>query len=266
MAGSMTCWNAKGRGAVFRRGKAIERLLRLCLTAFILFCSSPAFCRDLVLNTADIYPLSTPEGSGFIDLIVKEAFRRMGLRVKIIVEPSERALVNADKGIDDGNFVRIAGLERIYHNLVFAPEKICEFEFAAFTTDPAVRIGDWSSLKPYDVGIVTGWKILEANIVGTKSLTKVKDPEALFDLLANHRVDLVVFDRMQGNAIIKRKGLSGIVALEPLLVKREMFLYLNRRHGDLVPGLADVLREMKRDGTYQGIIDSVLNQSGEERP
>jgi polar amino acid transport system substrate-binding protein len=35
-----------------------------------------------------------------------------------------------------------------------------------------------------------------------------------------------------------------------------MYLYLNKRHADLVPRLANVLRAMKSDGTYNKVIFS----------
>jgi polar amino acid transport system substrate-binding protein len=193
-------------------------------------------------------------------LIIKEAFRRIGMEARVVHLPSERALVNANQGIDDGDFVRIAGIEKRYPNLIMVEEKICEFEFAAFSRHQGVTITDWQSLKPYNVGIITGWKILEANITESRSLTKVSTPEALFDLLLHDRADLVVFDRLQGNALIKERGLSGVKALSPLLAQRDMYLYLHKRHAGLVPKLAEALRQMKQDGTHQRLIDSVLKQ------
>ena len=241
------------------------RPLCYCLALFILLIGSRVECgQALLLNTDDIYPRATLQGTGINDQIIGEAFRRSGLRVKIVVVPAERALVNADKGIDDGIFVRIAGIDKIYPNLVMVPEKICEYEFVVFTMNPAIQISDWASLKPYHAGIVTGWKILEANIVGTRSLTKVRDPEALFSLLAHERVDLVVFDRIKGNALIRKRRMTGVKAVDPPLATRDMFLYLNRRHSGLVPALTMALREMKRDGTFEGIVSSVLSQLDEE--
>lgn len=214
----------------------------------------------LVLNTDNTYPRSTPQETGFQDLILKEAFRRVGREIKIIHVTSERALANANEGIDDGDFVRIAGLEQVYPNLVRVPEPICVFEFAVFVKDPSIHISGWESLKPYDVGIITGWKILEANIVGTKSLTKAKNDENLFELLLNDRVQVIAFDRLQGESYIKMKKLKGVRGLSPVLASKDMYLYLNRRHAALAPGVAGALREMKKDGTHKRLIRSVLQE------
>jgi polar amino acid transport system substrate-binding protein len=101
-------------------------LLFLCFSAL-------ASELSLVLNTAHVYPLSSPEGSGFEDKILKEAFRRIGKEIKIIHLPSERALINANEGTDDGNFARVAGLEKTYPNLIRVPERLWMFEFAVFS-------------------------------------------------------------------------------------------------------------------------------------
>jgi len=107
------------------------------------------------------------------------------------------------------------------------------------------------------VGFITGWKILEENVTGVKSLTKVKDDDALFEVLRSDRADLIIFERLQGEAYLKRTGEKGIIPLKPPLARRKMYLYLNRRNASLVPTLAEALRQMKQDGTVRRIMSSV---------
>ncbi len=243
-----------------KKRPAAAWLLPGLLAAGIFLCPGMARGKTFLLNTSSTYPLSTPEGNGSLDLIIREAFRRIGMDVKIVRVPSERGLVDADRGIDDGDFVRVAGLEKMYPNLVRVPEPICDFEFTVFTKDLSIRINGWRSLKPYNVGIITGWNILERNITGTRSLTEVGDANALFELLAHGRVDLVVFDRVEGDAVIKKLGLSEIIALKPYLSKQGMYLYLNRRYAGLAPRLAAALLEMKRNGDMQRLTRSAAGR------
>ena len=180
--------------------------------------------------------------------------------MKIVQLPSERALVNADEGIDDGNFARVEGLDKQYPNLIQVPEEITRFEFVAFSRGMKFKTEKWDSLKPYNVGIITGWKILEANITGTKSLTKVADEKMLFSLLKQDRADIVVYDRRQGRVVLKKLKMDYINILEPPLAVKSMYPYLNKKHKDLVPKLTETLRAMKKDGTYQKIVDEVLRE------
>lgn len=212
----------------------------------------------LELSTSDAPPYSTPAGSGLADRTVMEAFRRIGVSTKILTAPSERSLVNANLGIVDGEYLRIAGIEKMYPNLVMVPEPVCENEFTAFARDPAIKLRGWESLGPYSVGFITGWKLLEENVTKVRSLTKVKDDKALFDLLTNDRVDIVIFDRRRGEAHLKHSRERGVRPLTPPLARRPMYLYVNRKHSALVSPLAEALRQMKRDGASSRIMTSVL--------
>lgn len=219
--------------------------------------ASDLYGQTLVINTSHTYPRSTPDGLGFQDLIIKEAFRRVGIPITIVHLPSERALRTVNAGIDDGNYARVAGMEKKFPNLIMVPERISEFYFSAFTTNPSIIVTDWDSLRPYNVAIITGWKILEEKITNTHSLTKVKDETSLFHLLTLNRADIVVFDLLQGKGFIKKNNLNGIVALSPPLAQRDMYLYMNKRHAALVPQISSSLKSMKEDGTYKKIVDSV---------
>lgn len=224
----------------------------------VLACARPALSRTITFNTANDPPNSTDNHTGICDRIMTEAFRRMGIKLDIVDLPSERALLNANEGIEDGNFARVEGLERLYPNLVRVSEDITTFEFVVFSRKASFRPSGWNSLKPYNVGIITGWKILENNIADVKSLTRVRDEKLLFTLLINDKADVIVYDRMQGKAVLKELGIKDIKALQPPLAVKGMYPYLHKRHADLVPKLEQTLRAMKKDGTFKKIVGEVL--------
>lgn len=212
----------------------------------------------LLLSTFAGPPLSTADHSGFYDRLLMEAFRRMHQPVEIIQLPAERSLINANRGVTDGDFVRIEGIEALYPDLIRVPEKITDFEFVAFSRHITIPIDGWESLRPYHVAIVRGWKILEKNIVDTASLVQVKNQRLLFTMLDKNRVDIVVYSRFEGYWVLRQLHIQGVKALEPPLAVKAMYLYLNKRHKDLVPIIARCLREMKKDGTYARIKKQTL--------
>ena len=63
----------------------------------------PAATPKLVLNTSYTTPITAPDKSGVLDLFYKELFKRLGGEFEIQYLPAERALTNANKGIDDGD-------------------------------------------------------------------------------------------------------------------------------------------------------------------
>ncbi len=243
-----------GIGSQGGRARPLRALSCVCLSVLLVLClGGKTYARVLVLNTFDIYPYSAPGGTGCLDRVVKEAFRRIGQKVKIVWLPSERALVNADRGIDDGDFVRVAGIEKKYHNLVRVPEKLCEFEFAAFAKTP-VKITGWRSLKPYNVAIPRGAAILEKKVSQFRSLEEVNDQKALFSMVMNGRVDVIIYDRLQARGLMSRFGMKGIRQYGPVLEKCPMYLYMNRRYAALVPRLDKAIRQMKKDGAFRRIM------------
>lgn len=244
-----------------------ESLLpRLLAALLLLLLGLPPCARGaeaLVLNTSAREPRSLPDGSGFEDKIIQEAFQRIGVPATIVYQPPERALVNANEGVIDGDCWRVSGLSARYPNLLEVPEPVDLVFIKVFTRNPAMRITSWADLKPYNVAYINGWKILEANVLGTRSLEKVKDLEMLLALLARDRTEAVLVDPVMGREEVRRMGFTGIRVLEPPLARQDMHIYLHKRHAELVPRLSEALRQMKRDGTFQRLTRAGLAGGGQ---
>jgi polar amino acid transport system substrate-binding protein len=244
-------------GTLAGRSGAVVRILLVLLVALSGLSVAGGTAADLVINSGRKEPFTTPDGAGFYDVLVKALFGRLGIEARCVRLPSERALMNADAGIDDGNIARIAGLEETYTNLLRVPGKIIDFEFMAFTSNADFQVSGWDSLSPYNVGFITGWKIFETHITEARSVTQVRNPGQLFTLLENRRADVVMFDRWGGLWWIRAHGVAAH-ALQPPIAVREMFLYLNKKHAALVPRISAALAQMKEDGEYQRIFDRTL--------
>lgn len=204
----------------------------------------------LVLNDTNEPPFTTKAGDGFLDIIVGEAFRRAGLRLKLVKLPAERGLINANAGIDDGDLSRIAGLEKNYPNLVRVPEKLMDWHFVAFTRQAKPTEASWAALETLSVGHIRGWKIYEKNLRPNSPITTADTPEQLFAMLDKNRIDVALYERWLGNALTKHMRIQGVRVAEPPLAVREMFLYLNRRHADKISAIATALRAIKAEGMY----------------
>lgn len=244
---------------VFQRNKTLQRqkhckrasltmtLLALLLTGNIVQAADEV---TLVLNDTNDPPFTTKAGDGFVDIVVGEAFRRAGLRLKLVKLPSERGLVNANTGIEDGDLTRIAGLEKNYPNLVRVPEKIMDWHFVAFTRHEELAKASWSGLAPLSVGYIRGWKIFEHNLKHATHIITTENSEQLFTMLNKDRIDVALYERWLGSALAKRMRIQNLHVVEPPLAVREMFIYLNIRYADKVPAIAAALRAIKAEGMY----------------
>lgn len=214
--------------------------------------------QTLTLSTADRPPLSTADQTGFSDRVIREAFRRIGIEAQIIPLSSARTLSNVEQALDDGNFLRIQGLEKKFPHLIRVPEKIIDVKFVIFSKQKNLKTPDWKSLEPYHVGYVRGWQIAEEQIKQAREITVVENRTSLFKVLESNRIELAFAELYGGYYLIKTLGLTDINIAEPPLATREMFLYLNKRHEKLVPRLTAALKEMKRDGSYEAIFSQAL--------
>jgi len=219
------------------------------LLCWSLFCA-PAAAETMVLHSEPGEPLSNHEQTGFLDRVAAEAFRRNGLELKLVKLPAQRGLSNANAGIEDGELIRIAGIEETYPNLLRVPEKMIDLNFVAFTRNPSIAIDGWNSLLPYSVGYVRGWKIYETNVPEAVTQTPVNDGEILFALLEKNRIDVALFSEYLGLDLIHRLGVDGVRLAGPPLASREMFMYLNKKHSEKIAGISAALKAIKTEGIY----------------
>lgn len=204
---------------------------------------------------------NTPQDRKVLALLSNEAFRRAGLILKLDNNPSARSLDLANQGVVDGEGLRVAGLEQQYPNLVQVPERYTGISFVAFSRNASIKLDQgWGSLKPYRIAFINGWKLFEVNTADAQSVTKVDKVEQLFQMLEADRVDLVLYTRNDGMAVLKRLGISNVVALSPSLRDVDMYLYVNKKHAAHVPRIAQALRDMKADGSYSSIMAQVAAQ------
>lgn len=241
----------------FRR--SLMAFWKFSLMFYCLFSSTQLIAQQtLYLNTAFTYPLSTEKQTGFADYIIREALRRIGYKMRATQLPAERALKNANKGIDDGDMLRIAGLQGLYPNLIQVPESVMSIELMVFTKNHTNTVSKWDDLNPYSVAYITGWKILERNVSKFHEVSKVKNVEQLFTILMKDRVDIILYERWVGLGYMKSHQITGIKIHEPPLSKQLVYVYLHKKHKDIIPKLAKMIKEMKADGSYQRAYKDIL--------
>ena len=235
-------------------------LIRLLL-GFGLIHAGAGFASDKPLRmTISVgAPLYFENGRGYFDQLTKEIFERLDLEYEMVWLPAQRSLVDTNGGTYDGIIARTPAIEKKLPNLVRVPVNILDFEFMAYVKNPSIRIDGWDSLDPYAVGMINGWKIVEQNTLGARSVAKVNDYRQLLTLLEKERIDVAILDRVMGGWQLKQLGFDQ-VAIEPPIVKKPNYVYLHKRHAALVPRMARVIDDMIDDGTLDSIYQAAMAQ------
>jgi len=239
-----------------------RKLMAIMSVSFLwAFYSHALLAQELVLTTGINAPLvRSGDNEGFVESVVEEAFRRLGIKASIVSEPSKLSLINANRGKDDGVALRIFGIEQIYKNLIRVPEVIMCSEFVAYSTVAYPDISSWSDLSGYNVSYVNGWRIFENNVANEGRVIKSDSAEFLFSMLRENKTEFVLYEKWQGSLLAESKGISSVVKNKLPIRPKKMYIYLHKKHSHLIDGVAMSMRKMKSDGTYQKIYNNTLKK------
>lgn len=222
----------------------------------------------LTLVTGDMVAgfYHSPEQTGLVDDLLEQALKRMGYRLRVLTVPTERSLKMAAAGLADGELLRTAAIEKHFPTLLQVPEALIEGEFVVFSHEAIDLSEGWQALSGKSVGIVIGMKIIENNVPASALITKVKDEKLLFSLLKRKRIDYAVFLRDIGQYYLDKNNIKGLLVNKMYLGKVPAYAYLHPKHAALVPRLANTLKGMKQDGSFQRLVEQHLRPLGSAYP
>jgi len=182
---------------------------------FLLFAclALPALPEPLRLTSSAQAPYFLLDGQGFLDRLIPEVFRRVGVEARAVQDDAAaRAKINANSGIDDGVAMRSRAIGSDFPNLLLVDEKVIDTEFVVFTLRRDLKITGFASLQPLHVGLITGWKVVEDGLLPDTSVTRAGNAEQLFNLLRSGHVDVVIFERWMGQYLLAQRKLPPLLA------------------------------------------------------
>lgn len=210
--------------------------------------------RPFTISTSYNNLLSNPNKDGLLDKLMIELFKRINIDMELVFTTTEKSLVDTNAGYFDGEINRIEGMEKVFPNLIRIPEANMTMHFVAFSKK-SFDINGWNSIKPLYVGMVRGWKILEQNTKGFPNVISTPTEKELFTMLHKDRLDIALYSKLTGYAVLEHYRFNEISHLEPPLASRPMYLYVHKSHEILVKRIAETLKELKRDGSYSRIMN-----------
>ena len=179
-------------------------------------------------------------------LILRKAYEKLGIRLKIVIMPGERALIEANKGVKvDASYLRVAGMSKIYPNLIRITEAVSTAQEGVFSKRYNFVVRGKESLKPYLIGIRRGHKSAEMLTQGFK-VTPLGTTEQLYQLLDRGRGDLVVDNYAAGAVTIKTLGFN-LQRLEPILYSQKLYHYIHKKHAHIAHKLSHAIRDVKEE-------------------
>ena len=83
-------------------------------------------------------------------------------------------------------------------------------------------------------------------------------------MLSSGRLDNVISFRKKGIQVLGALGIKGIRILEPAVASVEGFVWVHKKHQDLIDPLATGLKRMKADGRFRRIANQHLQKQHQQ--
>ena len=233
-----------------------KRLWLLCLLLV-----TPATAEQPDAENAKVRLVAAAGSVGTVvaEVVLREAYSRLGYRLEVTRYPAERAIRLADKGEFDGEVQRIDGIGELYPNLVQVYPTINHIEGGVFATRDDIRIESWEDMRAYRCGIIRGIKFAELRTEGMDRYI-VGGYNRLFTMLAHERFELAVSPLLTGAYNLKSGGFDGIQPAGPALERFDLYHYLHRSRTDLLPKIEAELTRMQQSGELAGIRERIVRE------
>lgn len=191
--------------------------------------------------------------------ILSEAYENIGINVTIEELPSKRALFLSNKGITDGELIRIDNIDLKYTELIKVPVAYMSIRHMVWTKNVVLPCNDKVNLSPYLIGFNRGYLFAEGV---TKGMNKYAAGsfQQVFKMLDLGRVEVAIATDYTGKSIIRELDLQGISMLPTPLDITPVFHYLHDKNKHLLDRITSSLQKMQRDGRFNKIISQVATE------
>ena len=218
--------------------------------------------QTFIVNTYDSAPLYKTDGTGNVDRIIREAFRRINTDFVFRNVPLKRGIRDANSGKNDGHYPRTLGAIKKFENLVPVSEPLDRGIYVAIAKQPDIVVKGWESLKSYRVGYPLGWAIFESNrerFGGGKRVSKLTE---LLNMVDRGELQVALFNLTVFHRVASKSLKTRLKALSPPLSSKSLLFVIHKKHAALVPKLVEALQEMKRDGTFGKLCEPCAKRLG----
>ncbi|RDE19554.1 hypothetical protein DV711_11735 [Motiliproteus coralliicola] len=194
-------------------------------------------------------PFSAQDGRGQVDLLLKEAFKRLDRQAEVEIYPEQRGLMLADGGHVDGHFLRTSSVDELYPNLIRVPVPIYRSSYYAYSLDPDLQIADWEDLKGHQVTYPAGWQVFDSRSEYYGSAVPLHDDGQMAQLIRLQIFDVLLYED-QALSLLLEPELRQRLQRSAVLLESNLYLLLHHRHQSQIAPLAKVLRQMQQDGSW----------------
>lgn len=208
-----------------------------------------------------IIQITAVENSAYSDIaevVIKEAYQRIGLEVNIIRLPAKAAIMRASKGKSDAELFRVNNINQQFTQLIKLPVPINVVEATIASLSNEINVQTWNDLSQYDFSIRQGIKYSE-NATAHLERHVVKHNEQLFKMLQAKRVDLIVLSRLTGLLAQQDPQYKTFIIPSHSIETYNLFHYMHQNNVHLVEPLTKALEQLQKEGFIKAARQDYIN-------
>jgi len=195
--------------------------------------------------------------------LMKEAYKRLGIELRLRELPMRRRLLLADNGTLDGDLARVASVQQEATQLLRVNVPIYQFALKAYRlrragTDCPASI-TMAELNRFRVGLLRGHHAAEEAVAPTAQVPVNSYDEAARQLQRG-KIEYALAPPLAFEGALRRAGVTGFCAMSTDTETHALYHMLHRRHAALAARLEQVLGQMQQSGEMSAILANAEKQ------
>lgn len=235
---------------------------------FVLISLSSIADEKLLFATHTRAPLST-----YLQEIAREALKPYSIEVEVLKMPGSRVIYQVNNGHMDGDLSRVANFKSITNHdtsnylLVNEPVVLVEIVGITLAKKTLPQPLTWDTLNQNSVAFLRGSKTIRKHLLDKNRVAVVGNLQAL-QLVATNRVgSAVMFAPVAKHLLAKSPDFSEKLLIhQPAITSFHLYIYLNKKHSQLVPNLESSLRQLRENGYMRQTADKYQVTAPRELP
>lgn len=198
-----------------------------------------------------------------VDLMRAVFSRVEGVNISIPLVPWKRALNSVRNGTADAIPLLYKTTERenymVFSDPLFPSQDLVWYSKSHFPNGLEWQTAD--DFVPYQMGVVSGYSYseeIDKAIADKKfAVTKVKNAEQLFTMLAGGRIDVAIANRVVGTSLIKKDvNNRNIIPMKKPIAEDDYYIAFSKKTSaqELLPQVNKAIAELKAEGEIERIV------------
>ena len=145
-----------------------------------------------------------------------------------------------------------------FPNIPVVKESFLEIPFNVYYKNKTLKTLSWSELEKYKCVNIIGVKFVNQkmpNATQKGNLYDVATYKQALKMVEVERVDFAILIEPIADNIIKKEKIVNIKKINKTLSSTSIYILLSKKHINLAPKASEVLKQMKKDGSYYKILD-----------